>query len=215
MMMSSSPASAAETNAHTLKRKHSAEYGDRWNQHMKHSRSGLENKRIGAQQQKDVAAAMKEAEKFKLEKRKFGETQRHNKATEAAKAGLGLGAPGVVAQTGRPTTGAQYAPAVPIAPPQVQAAQPQTGYATATDANGNVIRVDDNGMTRIPAVGDAPVQPPAVISPGQAAVAASQKSAASHAPLKYRKPKYQGPASTNNLNRLGEYLKKVIGRTPM
>jgi hypothetical protein len=222
VMSTGSQPTAAESAAFNQRSRDRAVYGDRWNRHMKHSRTGLKEKEITALGQKNVATAAKEAAEFQLKKGTLAEKIRANKAKEAA-GPLGTGMPGAQKPTAKTTSGSPMGTpvATPAVQPQAPTGQPQSGYASATDANGNVIRVDGNGrMTKLPAVAGAPAPgvpaiAPQVIGNPQAVTKNPVTGNPTPNPLKYRKPKSQGPASTNNLLELGEYLKKVLGRTPM
>jgi hypothetical protein len=132
MMSSSSLPTAAETNAHTLKRRHSAEYGDRWNQHMKHSRPGFKREELGAKQQKDVATATKEAAEFNLKERDLQRKIAADKVKAGGGLGLNLGVGQETRRTaftdgpalGRNPTQSPATQSVPQGPPSQQAQAP-------------------------------------------------------------------------------------------
>jgi hypothetical protein len=121
--MSSSLPTAAESSAFNERSRDRASYGDRWNQHMKHSRRGFKREELGVKQQKNVAGAMRDA---RNDDRAERELQRKIAAdkVKAAGGGFGVGAPpGTQVATPKARGG------VPLGTQPQPAVQPQSGQA--------------------------------------------------------------------------------------
>ena len=165
MMMSSSPASAAESGAFNERNKNRALYGRSGFKNFKNVyKGGIVREQLQQKTREDAVESARKQGEFQIKKDTLAEKKRANRAKEADPLGMGA-----KPQTKVKTGGGAPVTAQPAVRPQpvAQPAQPQSGYASATDPDGNVTRVDANGrMTRTQAVGNAPIQqPPPVISP--------------------------------------------------